>query len=216
MVKPQKHAVYLRCMSLFRGENAKMRQLKSIRKLLLLKQNKPIIGPLRKNSTFEEICEVIKELLEQEVFESTIKAKLCFPHLFQISPGRSAQRAESEAEAARSEAEAIEEAMSSEDEAIAAPEEASIEEQGIISTIGVRKESKGRNECPASRFSTLMFLLKSIRYHKQQPPIVLHLLPNRSIRCTYRIEPSIGFFALSSASLRKHVLNSVKPLSQSL
>lgn len=149
-----------------------MRQLKSIRKILLLKKNSLIIGSLRQSHTFDEICDAVKELLEQGVFESTIKAKLCFPTLFQISPGRTAQRAESEAEAARSEAEAIEEAISSDDEAIAAPEEAPVEEQGIISTAGLKTESTGRNKIPASIVSTLMIFLKSVRHHKLLPPRV--------------------------------------------
>ncbi|KAL9119954.1 MAG: hypothetical protein Q9187_003492 [Circinaria calcarea] len=141
MVKPQRQAVYLCCLNLFRGENAKLRNSKKIKKIL--EKNNPIIASLRLSHTFGEICEVAKELLEEGLFGSTIKAEICFPDLFQVSPVRNAQRAESEAEAARSEAEAIEEAISSEDEAIVAPEDR-VEEQASISIVASRQDSNGR------------------------------------------------------------------------
>lgn len=215
MAKPQKQAVYLSCMSLFRGENAKLRKLKGIKKILLLKQNSPIIGSLKQSHSFEQICDVVKELLEQGIFESTIKAKLCFPNLFQISPDRTAQRAESEAEAARSEAEAIEEAISSDDEAMVVPEEAKAEEQGNIPRTGLRSQSNGRKDYPGSEVSNLIFYLKPTKQHNLQPPKVQHWLLNRFIRCIYHTELSIGSFALSRASSRKRVLTSAKPRSQS-
>ncbi|OQE07897.1 hypothetical protein PENFLA_c148G08991 [Penicillium flavigenum] len=47
---------------------------------------------------------VAKKLLESRVFDSTLKAKIRFPELFDVSPTRCAEREASEAEAARDEA----------------------------------------------------------------------------------------------------------------
>lgn len=142
-VKPQRQAVYLCCQNLFRGDNGRVRNPRKIKRML--EKNHPAIASLRVRHTFGDICDVARQLLEEGLFESTIKAEICFPDLFRVSPDRNAQRAESEAEAARSEAEAIEEAISSEDEAIAAPEEPHVEDQENISTTPSRQDGNGRD-----------------------------------------------------------------------
>jgi hypothetical protein len=55
----------------------------------------------------DSICIIAKLLLERQVFESSLKAKLCFPEVFDVSPAQSAEREASIAEAAKSEADAI-------------------------------------------------------------------------------------------------------------
>ncbi|OQE09875.1 hypothetical protein PENVUL_c005G09875 [Penicillium vulpinum] len=57
----------------------------------------------------EGLSSVVKKLLEAQVFESTLKAKIRFPELFDVSPAQSAERETSEAEAARDEANSIKE-----------------------------------------------------------------------------------------------------------
>ena len=55
----------------------------------------------------DNVCNAAKTLLEQQIFESTLKAKIRFPEVFEVSPAQSAERAASEQEAARTEADAI-------------------------------------------------------------------------------------------------------------
>lgn len=50
-------------------------------------------------------------LLCDEIFDSTLKAKIRFPELFGLSPAQSAEREVSKAEAARHDADAIEHAV---------------------------------------------------------------------------------------------------------
>ena len=49
----------------------------------------------------------VKALLEGDIFASTLKAKMRFPELFDVSPAQSAERAASEAEAVRTEMDAM-------------------------------------------------------------------------------------------------------------
>jgi hypothetical protein len=56
---------------------------------------------------------VAKGLLEEQIFESTLNAKIKFPEVFEVSPAQSAERTASEAEAARTEADAIKDAAES-------------------------------------------------------------------------------------------------------
>lgn len=51
---------------------------------------------------------MIKTLLERQIFESELKAKIEFPGLFQTSPAGGLQHTESENDTAHSEAEALE------------------------------------------------------------------------------------------------------------
>lgn len=57
------------------------------------------------------MCNVVRSLLEQQVFKSTLKAKIRFPEVFEVSPAQSAERSASEKEAVRSEADAIQVAV---------------------------------------------------------------------------------------------------------
>lgn len=53
------------------------------------------------------MCHVVKVLLEHQSFELTLKAKIRFPAVFDVSPTQSADQEASEAKAARDEADAV-------------------------------------------------------------------------------------------------------------
>lgn len=63
----------------------------------------------------DKVLHILKNLLEQDIFKSQVKAKIEFPELFQSSPARDVQRTASENDAAHSEAAALEEIASLED-----------------------------------------------------------------------------------------------------
>ena len=82
-----------------------MRTTKAIRNLI--GKNEDHLKDLLREHALDDVCSVVKPLLEQRIFESTLRAKIRFPEVFEVSPGQSAERAASEAEAARSEANKI-------------------------------------------------------------------------------------------------------------
>ena len=102
-----KRRVYLACRPIFTGNNALLRKQKKIRELL--DKHKSPLHPLIRDFDIIKIVEILKILLEKEIFQSEVKAKIEFPELFQSSPERNVQRAASENDAARSMAEALEE-----------------------------------------------------------------------------------------------------------
>jgi hypothetical protein len=99
--------VYLACRAIFTGPNALLRRSKKVRELVSTHQGS--LQPLIQEFTTEKVINIIKHLLEKEIFQSDVKAKIEFPELFRSSPTRDAQRAASENDAARSTAEALEE-----------------------------------------------------------------------------------------------------------
>ena len=101
---PDRRLVYLYCSSIFSGANAQVRRVKKISQLL--ENHKASIKILRKEFALPAIAAVARELLEEQIFESLPRAKLCFPELFQESETQEAERAASEAEVVRVEAEA--------------------------------------------------------------------------------------------------------------
>lgn len=106
---PDQRLVYLHCRSLFDGVNAQLRQKKHIRRIL--QANKTSIVILTQEFSVDAICSVAKELLQDGIFESTSKARLRFPEVFETTAAQKSARVASEAEVARSEAEAIEKAI---------------------------------------------------------------------------------------------------------
>lgn len=101
--------VYLHCRSLFDGANAQLRKEKAIRRIL--QAHKTSIPVLSRDFSLEVIYPVAKQLLEEGIFESTAKARLRFPELFETTPAQKSKRAAFEAEVARSETKAIEKAV---------------------------------------------------------------------------------------------------------
>jgi hypothetical protein len=106
-IPPDERLVYLACQHIFRGPNAQLRKQTKIKNLI--QQNQLTIGGIIQEHDIDSVCQVAKGLLEEQIFESTLKAKMRFPELFDVSPTQSADREASEAEAARDEASAVRE-----------------------------------------------------------------------------------------------------------
>ena len=105
--QPDERSVYLALNNIFRGADAQLRKPKKIRELILKCRHHINVRNLIEAHNIENVCNVAKNLLEQQIFESTLKAKIRFPEVFEVSPAQSAERSVSEQEAARSEADAI-------------------------------------------------------------------------------------------------------------
>lgn len=104
---PDERLVYLACQHIFRGSHSHVRRLKVIRSLI--QENKPSLADILREYNIDRTINVAKRLLEDQVFDDTLKAKIRFPELFDVSPTQNAEREASEAEAARSEASAVRE-----------------------------------------------------------------------------------------------------------
>jgi hypothetical protein len=81
--------------------------MKKVRELIQKTQQNIDVRDLINEHNIDNVCNVAKAHLEQQIFESTLKAKIRFPEVFKVSPAQSAERSASEAEAARTEADAI-------------------------------------------------------------------------------------------------------------
>ncbi|KAI3096101.1 hypothetical protein CBS147333_9643 [Penicillium roqueforti] len=97
--------VYPACQHIFRGSNSQVRKLKTVKGLI--EQNKIALADILREYNVERIGNVAKKLLENRVFDSTLKAKIRFPELFDVVPTQSAEREASEPEAARDEANTV-------------------------------------------------------------------------------------------------------------
>ena len=107
--------VFLVYRTVFAGPSALIRKAKKVREVVQQHRYKPAFQPIVHDFGFEKVCEIVKLLLEEQIFESALKAKIAFPQLFQISQARDVQHTASEADIARSEAEALEEIASAND-----------------------------------------------------------------------------------------------------
>ncbi|KAL2285582.1 hypothetical protein FJTKL_07613 [Diaporthe vaccinii] len=107
--------VYLAFNRIFQGQGSQIRKLPPIKKLVRGHQKQPQVAQLLKEYGAPVIYEKLQRLLNSQIFESTLKAKLKFPQLFEVSSAQSAERAVSEAEAAADHAKAVEEALDSAD-----------------------------------------------------------------------------------------------------
>jgi hypothetical protein len=110
---PDERLVYLACQQIFCGSNSQVRKLKTIKGLI--KQNKAALADILREYNVKKTSNVAKKLLESEVFDSTLKAKIRFPELFDVSPVQNAETYASQVEAARDEANTVKQI--SEDEA---------------------------------------------------------------------------------------------------
>ncbi|RMZ79333.1 hypothetical protein DV737_g3420, partial [Chaetothyriales sp. CBS 132003] len=99
--------LYLALKNSFKGADAQIRRGKKVREVVQKAQHNIDVRDLIQEHNLDNVCNVAKALLEQEIFKSTLKAKIRFPEVFEISPAQSAERSASEAEAARLEADAI-------------------------------------------------------------------------------------------------------------
>ncbi|KAB5511395.1 hypothetical protein GE09DRAFT_1015037, partial [Coniochaeta sp. 2T2.1] len=108
---PDERVVYLALKNVFKGPNAEVRQLKKIQKLILMNQQQGDVASLIRAHNIDTVCNTVRTLLIEQIFASTLKAKIRFPEVFDVSPTQSAEREASEVEAARNEANAIEDAI---------------------------------------------------------------------------------------------------------
>lgn len=104
---PDERLVYLACHHIFRGTYSHVRKPKVIKSLI--QKNQPSLADLLREYNINRTSKVAKKLLEEQVFGDTLKAKLRFPDLFDVSPTQNAEREVSEAEAAKGEASAVRE-----------------------------------------------------------------------------------------------------------
>ena len=104
---PDERLVYLALKNVFKGADAQVRRPKKVRELIQKAQQNVDVRDLIRKHNMENVCNVAKALLEQQTFESTLKAKIRFPEVFEVSPAQSAERSASEVEAAKTEADAI-------------------------------------------------------------------------------------------------------------
>ncbi|KAJ9215062.1 hypothetical protein DTO166G4_3319 [Paecilomyces variotii] len=104
---PDERLIYLACQHIFRGANSQVRKLKTVKGLI--RQNELALTDILREYDINRTSTVAKKLLESEVFDSTLKARIRFPELFDLSPTQSAEREASEAEAARDEANTVRE-----------------------------------------------------------------------------------------------------------
>jgi len=139
---PDERLVYLALKNIFKGPDAQLRTAKKIRKLIqkhLDDSRDAEVCALVAEHNIDNVCNTAKALLQMEIFASTLKAKIRFPEVFEVSPAQSAERAVSEAEAARSDEDAIRDAAGGAQGTWAAPEANKLE---------LAYEAKGKGKEP--------------------------------------------------------------------
>lgn len=104
---PDEKLVYLACQHIFRGPLSHVRKLKVIK--ALIKENEHSLASFLREHSINRTIQIAKRLLEDQIFDDTLKAKIRFPELFDVSPTQSSKREVSEAAAVRDEASALEE-----------------------------------------------------------------------------------------------------------
>ncbi|CZT06979.1 uncharacterized protein RAG0_12548 [Rhynchosporium agropyri] len=110
--RPDERSVYLALKNVFKGPDAELRTLKKIRKRIQkhLDNKDAEVCALVAEHNIENVCNAAKALLQDDIFASTLRAKIRFPEVFDVSPAQSAERVVSEAKAARSDSDAIRDA----------------------------------------------------------------------------------------------------------
>jgi hypothetical protein len=104
---PDERLVYLALKGVLQGQDVHIRREKTVRKIIQKQQNHDDIKYLIREYSIDSLCQTAKALLRDQIFESTLKAKIRFPEVFEVSPNQTAERAMSEDEAAKSEDAAI-------------------------------------------------------------------------------------------------------------
>ena len=109
---PDERLVYLALRNVFKGPDAELRVLGKIRKRIQkhLDDEDAEVHALVAEHDIDDVCYTAKALLQDDIFASTLRAKIRFPEVFDVSPAQSAERVASEAEAARSDSDAIRDA----------------------------------------------------------------------------------------------------------
>lgn len=102
---PDERTVYLSLKNVFKGGDANLLKLKSIKKRILDCKEEPEIRALIDEHNIDHVSTAAKSLLAKKIFASTLEAKTRFPEVFEVSPAQSLERESYEAEAAGSEVE---------------------------------------------------------------------------------------------------------------
>jgi hypothetical protein len=103
MICRTKDWVYLALKNTFKGAEAQVRKTRKVRELITKKQHNVDVRNLMREHSLINVCNVAIALLQQQIFASTLKAKIRCPEVFEVSPAQSAERSAFEAEAARTE-----------------------------------------------------------------------------------------------------------------
>jgi hypothetical protein len=104
---PDERRVYLALKGVLQGQDVHIRQPKTIRTFIERQQNHADIQQLIREYSIGSLCKTAKALFKDQIFESTLKAKIRFPEVFEVTPNQTAERAMSEHEAAKNEDAAI-------------------------------------------------------------------------------------------------------------
>jgi len=110
---PDEKIVYLAFKDIFNGPNALLRSSTKVRNLIKkhLDGNNRDIRTLVAAHDLGIVIKTVKSLLSAEIFSSTLRAKMRFPEVFEVSPVQSAEREIAECEAARSDEVVIRDAV---------------------------------------------------------------------------------------------------------
>lgn len=110
---PDERIVYLAFKDIFVGPDAELRSAKKIRTLVQKHFNSrdQDVRRLVDAYNIDVVVNTVKSLLQEGIFSSTLRAKIRFPEVFEVSPVQSAEREVAESEAARSDEDAIRDAV---------------------------------------------------------------------------------------------------------
>lgn len=144
-IPPDERTVYLAFKNVFKGPEAQPQTDKSIRRKIRKHGDQgDEVRALIQEHSVKSIGGVVKALLSNDIFASTLNAKIRFPELFDVSPAQSAERAATEAAAAKTEIDAMRDASVTQheksaslivgEEAIA--QEVKLQMSGVSSRIG--------------------------------------------------------------------------------
>ncbi len=85
---PDERLVYLALKNVFKGPDVQLRIAKKIRKLIQkhLDDGDAEVRALVDEHNIDNVCNTAKALLQDKIFASTLKAKIRFPEVFEVSP----------------------------------------------------------------------------------------------------------------------------------
>jgi hypothetical protein len=107
MSLPDEKLVYLALKGVLQGQDVRVRRKGKVRKLIEKQQNHTDIKRLIQTYSIDSLCQTAEALFRDQIFESTLKAKIRFPDFFEVSSSQTAERATSEHEASKHEDAAI-------------------------------------------------------------------------------------------------------------
>lgn len=107
---PDERLVYLAFKNIFSGQDAHLRRQRRIHQLIRQNQNNDDVQPLIQEHNIANVEKTAEALLREGIFASTLRAKIKFPEVFDVSSVQSAERAASEVEVAQSETDTIKQA----------------------------------------------------------------------------------------------------------